>query len=101
MFTATISVGITLSDVLPLFVKYNDSEMYCSKHFSGLTPQSLKFIEIIVDINKNKKILFLPHRKPNEHPFKGLNVFYYGNDTKPISMMCGLNKSYLMSGHVV
>ena len=52
-------------------------------------------------MNKHLKIRFLPHRKPTERPFKGLNVFYYGNDTKPINMMCGLNKSYLMSGHVV
>jgi len=75
--------------------------MYCSKHFSGLTPQSLKFTEIIIDINKDLKIRFLPHRKPTERTFEGLIVVYYGNDTKPINTTCGLNKSYLMSGHVV
>jgi hypothetical protein len=65
-----------------------------------LAPQSLKFTEII-DINKEVKNSFLPHRKPTEHPFEDLILVYYGNDTKPINTMCGLNKSYLMSGHVV
>jgi hypothetical protein len=60
--------------------------MYCSKHFSGLTPQSLKFAEIIIEINKALKIRFLPHRKPSERPFEGLIVVYYGNDTKLINV---------------
>jgi hypothetical protein len=81
--------------------RIDDSEMYCSKHFSRLAPRSLKFTEIIIDINKDLQIRFLPHRKLTERPFEGLIVVYYGNDTKSINTMCGLNKGYLMSGHVV
>ena len=50
--------------------------MYCSKYFSGLTPQSLKFKEVIIDINKYFKIRFLPHRKPIERNFEG-SIFVF------------------------
>jgi len=47
--------------------------MYCSKHFSGLTPQSLKFIEIIIDNNKDLKNSFPTSQKTYRTSFWRLN----------------------------